>query len=87
MELGKWYILSDSGSFYTPLGFVSPADAQRWWNDEGKALYEMPADHVLTVPKFADGAWAESDSPQVMKADDLLDFWLREDPEVIADED
>lgn len=77
MELGKWYVLSDSGSAYTSQGFDSPEAARHWWRTEGHTEHEWPDSlfRELAVPQFINGAWVESDSPQCMKADDLLVFW------------
>lgn len=77
MTLGKWYVMSDSGSAFCDTGFDSPEAAQQWWKDEGREVFEFPGETkpTLIVPKFIDGDWDDFDSPQILKADDLLKFW------------
>lgn len=79
MEFGKWYVLSDSGSYFDDQGFATIEAAQQWWDDEGRAAFEWPGDlpGPISVPRFLGGGdgWDESYSPQLMKADDLYEFW------------
>lgn len=73
MDLDKFYIISDSGSSFTPVGFSSVEEATRW----AQASASTFGDLEVTVPKFkgASEGWDEMGSCNVVAARDLLEFW------------
>lgn len=82
MELGKWYVLSDSGSCYTGEGFESFDAAAAWWNGEGRDMYELPSSvHVpLREPAWLgpEAGWYCAYSPQALRAFDILRYNLEQ---------
>lgn len=84
MTLGKWYVMSDSDSYYAYTGFESVDAAISWWAAVGAAVFDAPprpASATITVAKFISPqeGWAATGSPQIMKADDLLSYAMEQD--------
>ena len=75
MDIDKFYVLTDSGSFYTSQGFDSAEDALNW--ARGPEGIEAGADRDVIVPTFADPqeGWPELSGANVFYARDLYDFW------------
>lgn len=75
MDINKFYVLTDSGSFYTSQGFDSAEDALNW--ARGPEGIEAGADRDVIVPTFADPqeGWPELSGANVFYARDLYDFW------------
>jgi hypothetical protein len=84
MELGKWYLLSDSGSSYSSIGYADAQSAVR-------AALALP-DHDLKVPDIATPTWVgppaywlnDWAACNVLNADHLLAFWRETDPTMLA---
>lgn len=81
MELGKWYVLSDSGSYYSADGFATPEAAVEWFKTTED--YDG-APYSVGVPEYtsAKGYQGLDFCANALKADDLRDFWMREDREL-----
>jgi hypothetical protein len=84
MELGKWYLLSDSGGGYSAEGFLS-ADAARA-AALGLKDYELEADDVsvplwLEEQRCWDNNWAACN---ILFADNLLTFWQYTEPAMLV---
>lgn len=82
MKMGWWYIVSDSGSIYcNGKGFNSVDRAKKYWAENCKEEYGDEDD--LAVPNYDktvhswDNEWSMAN---VLKADDLYDFWINDDP-------
>jgi hypothetical protein len=75
MDINKFYVLTDSGSFYTSQGFDSAEDALNW--ARGPEGIEAGADQGVIVPTFAgpQEGWPELSGANVFYARDLYDFW------------
>lgn len=75
MDINKFYVLTDSGSFYTSQGFDSAEDALNW--ARGPEGIEAGADQDVIVPTFAgpQEGWPELSGANVFYARDLYDFW------------
>lgn len=78
MELGKWYLLSDSGSFYSARGYVDARKARR------AALrlknYDLKPDDVGVVGVALPPGDGMGYLCNIVLADDLLLFWAKEAP-------
>lgn len=82
MRIGKWYVVSDSGSHYTDRAFNSASHALDWWaTSEWVAAPESNELSDCIVPKYAgyDAGWDDMGAANVLFADDLLDFWLHDE--------
>jgi hypothetical protein len=82
MLLGKWYVLSDSGSAYGAYGFDSVALAVEWWSTSAYLTFELASTDIavpvwLAIENCWDASW---DFANVLKADELKRFWQTSDP-------
>lgn len=84
MHLGRWYIISDSGSAYHPHGFHSVGNALHYWYAIERE-YRSAIDGAieLNIPAYggAHKGWTDLELANLFLADHLLDFWLNTDRE------
>lgn len=87
MVLDHWYVLSDSGHFYTDQAFDSEAAAVHWWRTEGAEQHEIPRSILgfapsISIPTFLGGkaGWEDSGVPRIIYSNHLLEYWLDDDP-------
>lgn len=82
MELGRWYILGDSGYFYTPKGYDSPeaaiADANMNLGEWGFTPTTVTVFHRRTSDNWM------TEAVNIVLADDLLEHWDEEDAEYLV---
>jgi len=86
MQRDRWYILSDSGSSYSPYGFRSVAEAREWFaSPAARDLYggELELAEPSYLPPVGHETHGEWDSDwgvaNVVLGLDLLNFWLSND--------
>lgn len=81
MNINKFYVLTDSGSFYTPRGFDTAEKALEWARSpEG---IKAGAEGATVTPFLsAEAGWAELDAANVFFARDLYDFWQENHTEI-----
>ena len=74
MNINRWYVLSDSGSFYCADGFPTAEEALAW--AKSPAGIEAGAEGAV-IPTFINGkeGWKDTDGANVFFARDLYDFW------------
>lgn len=77
MQMDRWYILSDSGSYYQAEGFASEAEALVW--AKSPAGIEAGAGGAVVPVFLGPGkAWEGIDAANIFFARDLYDYWLAE---------
>lgn len=83
MILGCWYLLSDSGSYYSARGFKDP-DRARKAAGQLKDYDLSPEDVAVAVcmPASPDNL-GMINLCNIVKADDLLTFWSLTDPSIL----
>jgi hypothetical protein len=83
MLIGRWYLLSDSGSAYFPHGTDSA--------EEGRELalrlqgHDLEPEDVIVPAYTPESAWSDMALCNVLRADDLLHFWRTQDPETFRE--
>lgn len=77
MEMDRWYILSDSGSYYHRDGFASEAEALAWAKSP-EGVEAGAGDAVVPVFTGPATAWQGVDAANIMFARDLYDYWVCE---------
>lgn len=85
MEVGKFYLISDSGGSYSPNGFLTIGEAMDYIASE--SFQKEYGDETLFVPKYdlENHHWLiPLEAMNAVKADDCLDFWRFNDPEMLA---
>lgn len=82
MDLRCWYILSDSGSFYTSQGFDTENNALNWLHSpEGRQAHLLEREEIsLPIWDPEKNAWDELNVANILFARDLYDHWLATDP-------
>lgn len=75
MDITKFYVLTDSGSYLTPKGFDTAEAAINWCHSPGG---EEAGALEFGVPEFAgpEEGWPEMYATNVLFARDLYDFWI-----------
>ncbi|APL99330.1 putative pyrophosphatase [Bordetella phage FP1] len=75
MDITKFYVLTDSGSYLTPKGFDTAEAAINWCHSPGG---EEAGALEFGVPEFAgpQKGWPEMYATNVLFARDLYDFWI-----------
>lgn len=84
MILGKYYLLSDSGSAWTFRHFSSEQEAKAWMKSPvARELFGEMNEYEVETPKFVPdtGRWDRDwDGCNCVLADDVRSWQLRDDP-------
>lgn len=83
MQVGKWYLCSDSGGTWSEHGYDTPAEAKVAWlvirqHEPFWRNFEMHTPTYLGPDKYWDEKEGAGEGCMCLRAEDLLDFWRAE---------
>ena len=83
MRKDRWYIISDSGSYYSTQGFEHPRDAVGWIENFTRKEFELPATEP-SVPVYnpISKSWLEMSGCNIVYGLDMFEFWQDSDAEI-----
>lgn len=82
MQLGRWYIVSDSGSYHTERSFSDSDQAERWLLDNGYSKDEIS---IAGWDYSKKELFGMDNLACVVEADALLAFWQHDDPDFLEE--